>query len=437
MSNHKHLTLDDRIIIQTRLQEKKSLTSISEELCKSLSTISSEVKNRSITEKKGAYIGHKPFNNCKNRSVCTMKNLCSPCCKNMRPKLCRTCNLCTLHCDRFEKEDCARLRKPPYVCNGCGLFGYCTLEKKQYKAKEAHERYRKKLSEARTGVTYSEEELTYLDSVITPLVRQGQSPHHICITLKDKINVSESTIYRMIDSQLISAKNIDLPRKVRFRKRKKKVMKKIDRTCRVGRTYEDFQKFMAEHPDTAVVQIDTVEGTVGGKCLLTIHFVKTELMLAFLRDRNTSASVTDIFNVLYEGLGLEQFKSVFPVILTDNGTEFSNPLAIEFTPDGQRRSFVFYCNPHASQQKGSAERNHEFIRMFVPKGKDFSIYTQQHITHMMNHINSYSREGLGNKCPFDVFEFFYGSSLIDLTGGFRIPPEKVTLNKSVFKELNV
>ena len=433
----KHLTLDDRIIIESMLAEKKSLSSIAGELNRSLSTISSEVKSKRTAEKKGAYIGHKPFNDCRNRFHCSVRSLCLPCCKSRRPKLCRSCNLCTAHCDQYAKEICPRLLKPPYVCNSCGLVGYCTLEKKFYRAKEADAKYRMTLCESRTGVTYSEEDLLYLDSVITPLVQQGQSPHHICLVHGEELDVSESTIYRMIDSQLISAKNIDLPRKVRFRRRRKKVEKKVDKACRIGRTYEDFQEFMKEHPDTPVVQMDTVEGVRGGACLLTVHFVKAQMMLAFLRDHNTSASVADIFNMLYEGLGHDRFSALFPVILTDNGTEFSNPKAIESAPDGRRRTYVFYCDPQASQQKGSAERNHEFIRFFIPKGKDFGIYTQAHITCMMNHINSYSREGLGNRCPFDVFEFFYGSSLIELTGGFRISPDKVTLNRSVFKELNV
>ena len=437
MTGQKHLTLDDRIFIEARLTEKKSLSSIANELGKSVSTISREVKGRSSTVKTGAFIGRKPFNNCKDRHDCSVRGVCSPCERSLVPKLCKTCNLCTMHCSKFVKEECRKLSKPPYVCDGCGLIGHCTLEKKKYIAKDADARYRKILSESRTGVTYSEEDLRYLDSVITPLVKQNQSPHHICLTLGDEIDVSESTIYRMIDSQLISAKNIDLPRKVRFRRRKKMVVKKVDKACRIGRTYEDYRKFMEEHPETPVVQIDTVEGVKGGKCLLTVHFVKTGLMLAFLRDRNTSASVTDIFNMLWEGLGHDVFRAHFPLVLTDNGTEFSNPTALEFAPDGRQRTSVFYCDPQASGQKGSAERNHEFIRMFIPKGKDIGIYSQAHITLMMNHINSYSREGLGNKCPFDVFEFFYGTALTDLTGGFRIPPDKVTLNKSVFQELNV
>ena len=38
---------------------------------------------------------------------------------------------------------------------------------------------------------------------------------------------------------------------------------------------------MQKNPDTAVVQMDSVIGTIGGKCLLTIHFVESSLMLAF------------------------------------------------------------------------------------------------------------------------------------------------------------
>lgn len=49
----------------------------------------------------------------------------------------------------------------------------------------------------------------------------------------------------------------------------------------------------------------------------------------FLRDANTSASVIEIINLLDEVLGSKTFNSLFPVILTDNGSEFSNPKEIE------------------------------------------------------------------------------------------------------------
>ena len=110
-------------------------------------------------------------------------------------------------------------------------------------------------------------------------------------------------------------------------------------------------------------------------------------------------------------------------------------MAIEFDPvDGVRRTRLYYCDPQAPYQKGSAERNHEFIRCFIPKGTDLGQYSQDDITLMMNHINSYSRESLGNKCPYDVFRFFYGDKLLNLLGCVTIPAQQVTLNRSVFRK---
>ena len=54
---------------------------------------------------------------------------------------------------------------------------------------------------------------------------------------------------------------------------------------------------------------------------------------------------------------------LFKVCLADNGTEFSNPRAIEYDRQGNLRTHIFYCDPSSPYQKGSAERNHEFIRL--------------------------------------------------------------------------
>ncbi len=62
----------------------------------------------------------------------------------------------------------------------------------------------------------------------------------------------------------------------------------------------------------------------------------------------------------------EAFARLFPVILTDNGSEFSNPAAIESDDDGRLTS-VFYCKAYASYQKPHVERNHEFIRTLIPE----------------------------------------------------------------------
>ena len=178
--------------------------------------------------------------------------------------------------------------------------------------------------------------------------------------------------------------------------------------------------------------MDTVEGVKGGKVILTVHFVRSECMIAFLRDRNDARSVTDAFNSLYEKLPPDMFCFLMPVLLGDNGSEFSNPSALETGPDGRHRTRVFYCDASAPYQKGSAERNHEFIRFFVPKGKPFDPYCQADINLMMDHINSYGRPSLGNRSPYDMMAFLYGENVCSLLGLKRIPPDKVTLNKSIF-----
>ena len=279
----------------------------------------------------------------------------------------------------------------------------------------------------------SEEEILSLDTVISPLIQQNQSPHHIYVTNKDEITVSERTIYRLIDSNLFTARNLDLRRKVRFSARKKTVQVKVDKKCRIGRSYEDFLEFMKQYPGLAIVELDSVEGKKGGKVLLTIHFTKAELMLAFIRERNDSKSVIEVFNRLYRELSSERFRKIFQVCLTDNGSEFSNPSAIEYDDEGNLRTRVFYCDPSAPYQKGSAETNHEFIREFIPKGKDMAPYTQDDISLMMDHINSYSRASLGDKCPYDMFSFLYGKEVLAILGCHKIPPQKVTLNSSIFK----
>ena len=124
--------------------------------------------------------------------------------------------MCNTFCKDFQMQICSRLLKPPYVCNSCGQRSECSLEKRFYSARDAEKEYRLVLSESRRGISLSEAEIRHLDEIVTPLIRKKQSPHHICVTNRDSIMVSERTIYRLIDSRAISAMNMDLPRKIRY-----------------------------------------------------------------------------------------------------------------------------------------------------------------------------------------------------------------------------
>ena len=79
------------------------------------------------------------------------------------------------------------------------------------------------------------------------------------------IMLDEKTIYNYIDAGLLSVGNIDLPRKVRYRVRKKKKPVRVDKQCHVGRTYDDFREFIATNPDVAIVEMDSVEGRKGAR----------------------------------------------------------------------------------------------------------------------------------------------------------------------------
>lgn len=327
------------------------------------------------------------------------------------------------------------LNKPPYVCNGCPTKPKCPLRKMIYDPVSADNDYSTMLRDSRSGISLCQEEIDKLSDLFSPLIMKGQSIASICFHRKDEITVSEKTIYRLIDAGLFQAKNIDLPKKVRYRSRvKKSIEHKVDKKCRINRTYDDYKAFMAEHPDYSVVEMDSVIGKKGGKCILTLHFVQAGFMLGFLRDSNDSKSVIDVFNALWSLLGSETFKQLFQVILTDNGTEFSNPNAIEFSEDGERRTHIFYCDPGHSEQKGSCEKNHVEFRKIVPKGTSMDNLVQDDIDLSFSHINSYVRKKLNFKSPFETFSFFYGDGLAHKLGIQCIPPDEVTLHPSLLKK---
>lgn len=423
-----HLSLEDRITISQMLSEQQSFKQIASAVGKNCTSISREIRNHMEFRRTGGY--GRSYNACLYRRNCSHSFLCTSC-TTVKKKHCSLCEKCNSNCPDFKEETCARLEKPPYVCNGCPDRRGCTLEKHLYNPSYADQEYRDLLSESRSGISYSEEEIRRLDSIVSPLILKGQSLNHICANNKDTLMVSESTLYRLVEYNVFQARNIDLPRKVRYSRRRKLKDFKIDKACRVGRTYNDYTACLKRHPDIPVTQMDSVEGKKGGKVLLTIHFVKTELMLAFLRDANDSQSVLNIFERLYLELRPDIFVSIMPLILTDNGSEFSNPKAIEYDRQGNRRTRIFYCDASAPGQKGSAEKNHEFIRYVLPKGTSFDDLTQEDISLLMDHVNSYSRESLGNKCPYEMFQFLYGADVLCALGCHRIPPNEVNLTPSL------
>ena len=415
----KHLSLSERFDIENSLSTRISFKEIARSSGKDCTTISREIRNHYVVKNTGG-IGRQ-FNNCIYRSTC--------------PNRGKNCNL--NNCTKFKEQKCNLLNKPPYVCNGCKLKNQCTLTKHFYDAAYANNEYLSNLSEVRSGVMIYQNEIDNLNSILTPLIcEQNQSIHQVIINNKNKIMFSDKTIYKYIDLGILNVRNIDLPRKVRFRNRTKATtVYKIDKKCLENRTYEDFLNYIKEHPDTPIVEMDSVEGKKGGKVLLTIHFVNCSFMLAFIRKHNDAQSVIDIFNHIQDILGINKFKELFVVILTDNGSEFSNPTEIEFDiKTGELRTQIFYCHPSSPFEKGACEVNHELLRRILPKGTSFDDLTQNDINLIMSHINSYKRKKLNNVSPLTMFSTIYGKETVDKLGIQEIEPNSVNLSKNILNK---
>ncbi len=434
--NQKHLTLTDRIYIEQELLQGNRFSSIAKALCKDPTTISKEVKlHRELIDPHHRYrIG---CQKCKNRVGCKIRNLCNDTCI----RACHNCHRVKedpQKCPSFEPWRCNQLEKPPYVCNSCQYVGYCELKHARYIATKAQRQYEKTLSNSRKGINMTEEELSELNDLISPLVLKGQPLSHIFAVHEDEIPVCRRTLYNYFDQRVFTARNIDLPRRVRYKKRKRRAeprAKNIHQVYRNKRTYTDFEKYMAAFPDLDVVEMDTVKGgRASGKCLLTLLFRSCSFMIIILLPNCTQKSVTAAINNLCDTIGIRTFKKYFPIILTDNGSEFKNPWDIEKNESGTQRTRVFYCDPYVSNQKGRLEKNHEYIRYVIPKGRSMQKYTQDDINLMASHINSTARDSLNGATPFDLANILIDKKIPALTGQHKVSPDNVMLKPALIEK---
>ena len=159
--------------------------------------------------------------------------------------------------------------------------------------------------------------------VITPLIYQGQSPYQI-ITNHPELDMSVRTLYSYLDDGILTARNIGLKRKVKFKSRKVHKTQIKDRTVFEGRMFTDFQNLGLD----SFAEMDTVHSSQESKrVILTFFLTREKLFLAFIMNRCTQGAVKLIFDKLEHQLGTYDFLKLFNVILTDRGAEFGNPEA--------------------------------------------------------------------------------------------------------------
>ena len=427
--NNKHLTLKDRCFIQDSLEQGMTFKDIACYLCKDPTTISKDVKGHRLSDwyHKGTF--YNAHNFCVHRYHCRKTNVCN---KIVLCGIkCTSCTICNQTCRHFEKERCSRLDHAPYVCNGCDQkINHCTIAHKyKYDAHFADRKYRETLSDSRSGINLTKHELHQKDRIISPLIEQGQSPYQI-ITNHPELDMSVRTLYTYVDQGLFCTKNIDLKRKVRFKKRKCHKTQITDRSVFYGRTFTDFQELNLE----SFVEMDTVHSSrESRKVLLTFFFTREKLFLAFLMNRCTKGAVRLVFDRLEKRFGTFDFLSVFEYILTDRGSEFGDPNSLEVGMNGIQRSNIYYCDPMQSGQKGGLEQAHTMLRMVLPKGSSFEFLTQWDVNLIVNHINSTPRECLGGKTPYQAALETFGEETLKAFQLRPIPSDEVNLTPKLIR----
>lgn len=418
----KHLTLEEREFIEDKLKENWNFTKIGKEINKHRTTISKEILNHRFLKESAQY--NSTFANC----------IYVDTCEDAGTKLCKKI------CPRFVEKKCNLLNSAPYVCNGCPKKSHCRFSKYYYRAKDANKEYNDFKSESRIGIRLSQEEIYKINNIITPLIRdQHQSINHVFINNPDLLYFSKPTFYSYVNLNLFSFRNVDLTRKVKYKPRKdnEKRRTRTESIIRIGRTYNDFNDYLSMNSHVSIVEMDTVEGIKGGKVFLTLLFRNSNFMLIFLMDSKTMEEVEKIFINIKNLIGIDNFKRIFEVILTDNGSEFFNPISIEVDYDtGEVLSHIFYCNPYCSYQKGSIEKNHEYIRYILPKGSSFNNLTQRDCELIASHINSTNRIILNNKTPYEVVQSLISKKLIEKFNIKFIESDKVNLSPDLLKKNN-
>lgn len=168
---------------------------------------------------------------------------------------------------------------------------------------------------------------------------------------------------------------------------------------------------------------------------MTMYFTSFNFMFGLLLENKTAAEVAHKIQELKQRLVNNgfSFSEIMPVILTDNGREFSCVKAIEDDLGGGK-SKLFFCDPNMPSEKGRIEKNHTLFRDIVPKGSSFENFTQETVNKIFSHVNAVKRKNFNGKSAYDMFCFSYSKELAEVLGIKYIPAKEVCQNGTLLKK---
>lgn len=429
----KHLDLDARRVIEEGIESGLGARELARRIDVCPSTVTREIRaNRTVRAPKRKDMS--PSRRCANFRDCQRAHdACGGDCRS-GSKTCRRCKerKCFDRCPDFELRMCEKTEAWPYVCT-CYTYDRdaCMLPKCRYRAEEADALARERRWKSREGISLSPEELAGLVERVAPLLAQGQSPEAIWAQFDD-MPVCSRTFYNYVDQGAMDLCGMDLPRKVRFRPRKKPKASGAEKVDRTGRTYADYLA-LGDAERASAVQLDSVCGYArNASSILSLHIVRYIFQIYLKQPDLRPATTVRALDAIEAYLGSrEAFERFFGLLLADRGIEFDDWAGIERSAlePGGRRCRLFYCDPMTPTQKAQCERNHEELRRILPKGRtDFDGLDATDVAVACSHVNSYPRRSLGGASPYDLASQVLPRDLLEALGIERVPAGSIVLN---------
>jgi len=124
--------------------------------------------------------------------------------------------------------------------------------------------------------------------------------------------------------------------------------------------------YIHKNPNCNVWQLDFL-GTIksDSKNILSFILPNVHFTLLDIINNPNSKKVVEFFDDLEDKIGIESFKDLIPVILTDRDPCFNAIEGICFSKiTGEERCKLFFCDPYVTSQKSHVENINKQIRKF-------------------------------------------------------------------------
>jgi IS30 family transposase len=304
-----------------------------------------------------------------------------------------------------------------------------------YLAKVADTKATEIRSEARRGFDMGKDRALAASLLINEGLERGMSPYEISVAYAEKLDISESTMYRLVDAGVGGLANIQLQRKVAFRPRKHNCPKARTKHAR-SRSYEAFCALDDDRKDTAI-EMDCMEGRRRDRqAIHTLFQRSTHIQIPSLLPEKTDECIKQVLRYLKSLCPKPLWEKLTFTALTDNGSEFSDEDGIDLIFGGSRSTpHLFYCDPRRSDQKCHCEKNHSELRQLIPKGKTpFDELDPWDLAVVASHANSNPRKILFGRSPIQMFKAVFGDEgcqFLDALGIVEIPLDELVLKPKI------